>query len=53
MRIFFELNEVRKLIQEWMEEYNYNRPHESLGNLTPIEWKEKMLNNQISTVLTV
>ena len=42
--LFFELNEVRKLTQEWMEEYNYNRPHESLGNLTPIEWKEKVLN---------
>lgn len=51
--LFFELNEVRKLTQEWMEEYNYNRPHESLGNLTPIEWKEKVLNNPMSTVLTV
>ncbi|MHA8109899.1 transposase [Aquirufa sp. A-Brett2-W8] len=51
--LFFELNEVRKLTQEWIDEYNYNRPHESLGNLTPIEWKEKVLNNPMSTVLTV
>ena len=51
--LFFELNEVRKLTQEWIDEYNCNRPHESLGNLTSIEWKEKVLNNPMSTVLTV
>jgi len=51
--LFFELNDVRNLTKEWIEEYNYKRPHESLGNLTPIEWKEKVLNNPMSTVLTV
>ncbi|WP_394342708.1 IS3 family transposase [Sandaracinomonas limnophila] len=51
--LFFELNDVRKLTNEWIEEYNYKRPHESLGNLTPKEWKEKVLKNPISTVLTV
>ena len=35
-----------------MDENNYTRPHETLGNLTPIEWKEKVLNNPVSTVLT-
>lgn len=47
--LFFELNDVRKLTNEWIEEYNYKRPHESLGNLTPNEWKEKIM----SAVLTV
>lgn len=51
--LFFELSDVRKLTNEWIEEYNYNRPHENLGNLTPIEWKEKMINNPMFTVLTV
>jgi len=41
--IFFELHEVRTLTNEWMEEYNERRPHESLNNLTPKEWKEKLL----------
>ncbi len=47
--LFFELNDVRKLTNQWIEEYNYKRPHESLGNLTPNEWKEKIM----SSVLTV
>ena len=41
--LFFELDQVRTLTEEWMEEYNLRRPHESLGNLTPNEWKMKQL----------
>lgn len=41
--IFFELDEVKLLSQEWMEEYNERRPHEALDNLSPAEWKEKLL----------
>ena len=26
--VFFELFELRKLTEEWMDEYNYRRPHE-------------------------
>lgn len=39
--IFFELFEVRKLTEEWIDEYNYRRPHEGLKNVTPKEWMEK------------
>jgi putative transposase len=41
--IFFDLMEVRTLTDEWIEEYNNKRPHESLGNLTPNEWKMTLL----------
>ena len=37
--LFFELDEVRQLTKEWMEEYNQRRPHEALNNLTPAEYK--------------
>lgn len=41
--VFFDLNEVRWLTQQWIEEYNERRPHEALQNHTPAEWKEKLL----------
>jgi putative transposase len=47
--LFFELDQVRTLTEEWMEEYNLRRPHESLGNLTPNEWKMKQLKPKLST----
>ena len=40
--LFFELEQVRQLTIEWMEEYNLRRPHESLNNLTPEEWKTRV-----------
>jgi putative transposase len=40
--VFFELHEVRKITAEWIDEYNYRRPHEGLNNATPIEWLEKI-----------
>lgn len=35
--LFFELDQVRQLTSEWMDEYNNRHPHESLKNLTPNE----------------
>jgi putative transposase len=40
--VFFELHEVRKITAEWIDEYNYRRPHEGLNNATPKEWLEKI-----------
>lgn len=36
--LFLELEEVRELIEQWVEEYNTRRPHEALDNLTLSEW---------------
>jgi len=51
--LFFDLSEVRTLTEEWMEEYNFKRPHESLNNLTPNECKMNLLNNQETLKTTV
>jgi putative transposase len=40
--VFFELYEVRKITAEWIDAYNYRRPHEGLNNATPKEWLEKI-----------
>lgn len=50
--IFFELYEVRRLTENWIIEYNHNRPHEALGNKTPAEWKEQILSNNNNEVFS-
>lgn len=37
--IFEDLHQVKELTSAWMDEYNQRRPHESLNNMTPHEWK--------------
>jgi len=36
--LFYSLPEVRQMAEEWQYDYNYQRPHESLGNVPPIEF---------------
>lgn len=36
--IFYSLAEVKQLTEDWMEEYNTERPHDSLEDLTPREF---------------
>ncbi|HCD3925513.1 TPA: transposase [Klebsiella aerogenes] len=33
------LNEAREITESWLNEYNSERPHESLNNLTPEEYR--------------
>ncbi len=36
--LFFSLPEVRQMAEAWQHDYNYERPHDSLGNVPPIEF---------------
>ena len=38
---FLSLEDARRTIEEWRNDYNENRPHSSLGGLTPKEFAEK------------
>ena len=40
--LFDNLNQVRELTQNWMKDYNEFRPHEALGDLSPIAYLENM-----------
>ena len=43
---FFHLDQVFKLANEWMHEYNFERPHQALGDKTPVEfsiWRTNLL----------
>ncbi|WP_279051967.1 integrase core domain-containing protein, partial [Cedecea davisae] len=33
------LNEAREITERWLTEYNRERPHKSLNNLTPEEYR--------------
>lgn len=39
--VFADLDEVREVSHEWVEDYNCERPHDSLGGLAPIAYREK------------
>lgn len=43
--LFYNLNEVREMCEEWRSDYNNDRPHKALGYRSPIvylnQWKEK------------
>lgn len=41
MYVFKTLNEVKELTEKWMIEYNSERPHDSLDDLTPWEYLAK------------
>lgn len=37
--LFRTLNEVREITEKWLSEYNCERPHESLNNMIPEEYR--------------
>ena len=39
--LFNTLNQVRELSEEWRIDYNDERPHKSLGYLSPIKYAER------------
>jgi putative transposase len=51
--MFFELDQVRELTSEYIQEFNQRRPHEALNNLTPEEWKHKVCNDKNIKISTV
>lgn len=46
MTLFVSVSEARVLCEAFRREYNEERPHQSLGYLTPQEFKEKWLLKQ-------
>ncbi len=35
--VFRTINEVRQQVDEWVDDYNYHRPHDALKNKTPMD----------------
>lgn len=43
--IFRNIEEAREITERWRADYNEKRPHESLGNIPPLEYKKMQLTN--------
>ena len=38
--LFSSIRQVRQIVEQWIKEYNTLRPHQALGFLTPMEFKQ-------------
>jgi putative transposase len=47
--LFYSLNEVRIMCEEWRQDYNQERPHKALGYLSPIRYLNQWKNRQTET----
>lgn len=45
MYLFKNINDVQTITEKWLQGYNFERPHESLGNLTPINYIQEQLTS--------
>jgi len=39
--IISSLEDAKEKVEEWRQDYNLNRPHSSLGNISPAEFAEQ------------
>jgi len=47
--LFKSRTEVKEITENWLRQYNEERPHESLGDLTPAEFLMKNSPKEVST----
>ena len=38
---FLSLEDAKEKVEEWRRDYNENRPHSSLGNISPAQYAEQ------------
>ena len=46
--LFATIDEVREQTEKWVNDYNHFRPHDSLGGMSPIKYREMIKQTKIS-----
>jgi putative transposase len=44
--LFMEMLDARRKLEAWRRDYNENRPHGSIGKLTPTEYADQVRTTQ-------
>ena len=52
VNVFHSIEDAREKIEAWRIDYNTERPHGSLGDLTPREYAERFRNLAIEDKMT-
>ena len=47
--LFESLEQVRQITHDWLRSYNEDRPHDALGSLPPVAYRERLLAREKST----
>lgn len=47
--LFYSLAEVRVMAEQWRQDYNHERPHKSLGYLSPVKYAEQRGKAEVTT----
>lgn len=50
---FVDLRDCRRIVEEWRQDYNQERPHSALGNQTPAEFRAAAVDNALRTEAVV
>ena len=53
MYLFSSLAEVRSITEDWLDDYNRQRPHDALGGLTPYQFYCRYVNSEVSFSLVL
>lgn len=51
--VFSSLSEVREHVHQWLISYNEERPHKSLGNISPALFRKQQTNPKTARKLSV
>lgn len=44
--LFDNINEVRQITTDWIEDYNHFRPHDALAGMSPLDYVKKIQNEK-------